>query len=142
MSVKQERMADKIREIMSELLFTEVTDPALKNLTVTKVDLDAELEYADIYVNALGNEARQKEVLRGLERANGFLRRELGARIRLRRTPVLHFHWDLSLGHADRIERRLSTLGGPEPTPSKAGPAPASSTEDPVAPLGDERADE
>lgn len=133
-------MADKIREIMSELLFSEVTDPALKGLTVTRVNLDPELEYADIYVNALGNEARQKEVLRGLDRANGYLRRELGARIRLRRTPVLHFHWDHSLSHVDRIERRLNALEHPEASrPAPAGPdQPA----EPAANSGDTNADD
>jgi ribosome-binding factor A len=112
-TLKQDRMSDRIREILSDLLFNDVTDPALQNLTVTSVSLDAELEYANVYVNALGDESRQKEVMRGLERAKGYLRREVGARIRLRRTPVLVFHWDLSLEHADHIERIFSDLNKP-----------------------------
>jgi len=115
-TLKQERMADRLREILSDLLRLEVTDPALRGVTITSVDLDRELEYAEIYVNALGDEARQKEVMQGLQRANGFLRHELGARIRLRRTPVLRFHWDLTLQHADEIERVLKQLG-PIPPP-------------------------
>lgn len=115
MSVKQERMADRIREILSSLLLIEVTDPALRNVTVTEVTLDAELEYADVYVNALGDETRQKEVLKGLSRANSFLRRELGARIRLRRTPVLHFHWDITLQRAEAIEQALDRIPPPPP---------------------------
>ncbi len=111
MSIKQERMADRIREILSSLLLLEVTDPALQGVTVTEVMLDAELEYADIYVNALGDKSRQKEVLKGLSRANSFLRRELGSRIRLRRVPVLHFHWDISLKHADVIEQAFQRIG-------------------------------
>jgi len=121
MSVKQDRMSDKIREILSEIFLTEVTDPALHQITVTKVELDPELEYADVYVNALGDEKRQRDVMRGLERANGFLRREVGQRIRLRRTPILHFHWDLSLAHVDRIERRLNELNIPH-TPDAPKP--------------------
>ena len=122
MSLKQERMADRIREILSGLLLTEVTDPALHDITITSVELDAELEYADVYVNALGDESRQKEVMRGLERANGFLRHELGSRIRLRRTPVLHFHWDLTLQHADAIDQALKRIG---PIPPADEPDPA-----------------
>ena len=122
MSLKQERMADRIREILSVLLLTEVTDPALHDITITSVELDAELEYADIYVNALGDESRQKEVMRGLERANGFLRHELGSRIRVRRTPVLHFHWDLTLQQADAIEQALKRIG-PIPPPDEPDPA-------------------
>lgn len=118
MSLKQERMADRIREILSGLLLTEVTDPALRGITVTSVELDAELEYADVYVNALGDESRQKDVMRGLARANGFLRHELGSRIRLRRTPVLHFHWDLTLHQADTIEQALKRIG-PIPPPDE-----------------------
>lgn len=110
MSVKQERMADRIREILSSLLLIEVTDPALRGVTVTEVTLDAELEYADVYVNALGDESRRKEVMKGLDRATGFLRREMGARIRLRRTPVLHFHWDITLERAATIEQALDRL--------------------------------
>src|SRR5947207_6716298 len=101
MTLKQERMADRIREILSSLLLMEVTDPALHDVTVTEVVLDPELEYADVYVNALGNEARQNEVMAGLKRATGFLRREVGKRIRIRRTPVLNFHWDTTLSRAE-----------------------------------------
>ena len=121
MSLKQERMADRIREILSSLLLTEVTDPALRGITVTSVELDAELEYADVYVNALGDESRQKDVLRGLARANGFLRHELGSRIHLRRTPFLHFHWDLTLQQADTIEQALKRIG-PIPPPDEPDP--------------------
>jgi ribosome-binding factor A len=113
MTLKQERMADRIREILSGLLLLEVTDPALHDVTVTEVVLDQELEYANVYVNALGNEDRQGEVMAGLKRANGFLRRELGKRIRLRRTPVLNFHWDITLSRGEAIEQALDRLDLP-----------------------------
>ncbi len=116
MSLKQERAADRIREILSSLLLIEVTDPALHDVTVTSVELDAELEYANVYVNALGDESRQKEVLRGLTRANGYLRREVGKRIQLRRAPMLRFHWDTTLQHAETIDRVFRKIG-PIPPP-------------------------
>jgi ribosome-binding factor A len=121
MSVKQERMADRIREILSTLLLLEVTDPALQGVTVTEVTLDPELEYASVYVNALGDESRQAEVMAGLKRASGFLRREVGKRIRIRRTPVLNFHWDITLSRAEEIERALDQLDLPpaEHTPDE-----------------------
>ena len=122
MSVKQERVADRIREIMSSLLLLEVTDPALHNVTVTEVVLDPELEYADVYVNALGDESRQSEVMAGLKRANGFLRLELGKRIRLRRTPVLNFHWDITLSRGEEIERALDRLDVPPAPPDASTP--------------------
>lgn len=129
MSLKQERTADRIREILSTLLLMEVTDPALHDVTITSVELDAELEYANVYVNALGDETRQKEVLRGLTRANGFLRREVGKRIQLRRTPYLRFHWDTTLQAAESIDRVFRKIG-PIPPPDPADSANAASTPD------------
>jgi ribosome-binding factor A len=119
MSIKQERMSERIREILSELLLTEVTDPALQGLTVTEVTLDPELEYAEVYVNALGEEEREKEVLAGFNRANGFLRREVGKRVRLRRTPYLRFHWDKTLSQAERIEQVLDRLPKHDAAPAQ-----------------------
>jgi ribosome-binding factor A len=110
MTIKQERMMDRVRELLSSLLLLEVTDPALKGVTVTDVVMDRELEYAQVYVNALGNEARQAEVMAGLRRAGGFLRRELGKRLRLRRVPNLHFHWDVSLARGEAMEVKLDQI--------------------------------
>lgn len=109
-TLKQERMAARIREILSDLLTFEVSDPALGGVTVTEVKLDRELEYAKVYVNALGEEARESEVMAGLMRASGFLRRELAARVRLRRVPALRWAWDETLSHAAHMEEVLDQL--------------------------------
>ncbi len=113
MSVKQKRMEDRVRDILSELLRLEVRDARLRNVTVTRVMLDRELQMADIYVNAMGDESRRQEVMAGLERARGFLRRELAARVRLRTAPDLQFHWDMNLEHGERINRLLDGLDIP-----------------------------
>ncbi len=118
MTIKQDRVAERIRAILSELLLREVADPRLKNVTVTEVTLDPELMFADIYVNALGDESRQDEVMAGLSRAQGFLRREVGKRMRLRTLPELHFHWDETLERGERMNQLLSSLAiPPEPPP-------------------------
>ncbi|MFC1960537.1 30S ribosome-binding factor RbfA [Chloroflexota bacterium] len=113
MSIKQKRMEDRIRGILSELLQKDVRDPRLRGVTVTRVLLDRELQFADIYVNALGDESRRDDVLTGLNRASGFLRREVASRIRLRTTPELHFHWDYNLEHGERINQVLDGLDIP-----------------------------
>lgn len=113
MSVKQDRMNWRVRTILSELIRREVSDPRLQNITVTEVDLDQELQYARVYVNALGDESRRDQVMAGLERAKGFLRREVGKRVRLRKTPELEFKWDATLAEGDRIERLLAQLDIP-----------------------------
>lgn len=118
MSIKQDRMADRMRQILSELLLREVSDPRLHNVTVTEVKLDPELMFADVYVNALGDESRSQEVLAGLKSAGGFLRREVGKRVRLRNTPELHFHWDVTLERGERMNQVIANLHIPAPDPA------------------------
>jgi ribosome-binding factor A len=113
MTIKQDRVAERVHGILSELLLREVSDPRLQGVTVTEVKLDPELMFADVYVNALGDETRRDEVLIGLKSATGFLRREVGKRVRLRNTPELHFHWDQTLERGERLNRIISSLDIP-----------------------------
>ncbi len=111
--IKQERMSGRIRKILSQLILREVADPRLHGITITDVELDPELLFAKVYVNALGEEERQAEVMLALERAKGYLRREVAHRIRLRKAPELIFRWDESLARGERINAILSTLDIP-----------------------------
>ena len=108
--IRQQRTADQIQRELSDLFLRELSDPRLQGITVTDVTIDRELEHADIYVHALGEESRQPEVIAALERASGFLRRELAGRIRIRSVPQLHFHWDPTLAHAERVDAILDSL--------------------------------
>jgi len=118
MTIKQDRMSEQIRLILSDLMLREVSDPRLQHVTVTEVKLDAELMFADVYVNALGDESRRDEVMEGLDRANGFLRRSVGKRVRIRNTPELHFHWDVTLERGERMNQLLDNLDIP-PAPEE-----------------------
>ena len=113
-TVRQQRTAEQIRTTLSQLLLLEMKDPRLQGVTVTRVTIDRELQYADIYVHALAEDERETEVMDALEKASGFLRRELGNAVRLRHVPHLHFHWDPSLAHADHINQLLDDLEIPE----------------------------
>lgn len=113
MSIKQDRVSGRIRTILSELLLREVSDPRLHGITITEVELDPELQYAQVYVNALGDEDREADVMKGLEHATGFLRREVGKRVRLRKTPELIFHWDITLERSERINKLIASLDIP-----------------------------
>ncbi|MCY3864811.1 MAG: 30S ribosome-binding factor RbfA [Chloroflexi bacterium] len=117
MSVKRERMSERIHQILSQLLLTEIADPRLQDITVTEVTLDLELMVAKVYVSAMGDENRETEVMAGLRRAGGYLRREVGKRVRLRHTPELHFKWDSALAQADRINAIISSLEIPAEAP-------------------------
>ncbi|MCS6908185.1 MAG: 30S ribosome-binding factor RbfA [Anaerolineales bacterium] len=108
--VRLERISERMKEELSELLLRGVADPRLSGVHITDVRVDRELSYADIYVSAIEGQQRAKEILEGLEHAQGFLRRELARSIELRVFPKLRFHWDPTPERADRIERLLASL--------------------------------
>jgi len=105
-----QRIADRIRQELSEMLIREINDPRLQQIFITDVDVDRELAYADVYVSAVEGAARSKDILAGLDSASSFLRRALAARIELRAFPRLRFHWDPTPENADAIERLLARL--------------------------------
>jgi ribosome-binding factor A len=108
--IRQERTAEDIRLIISNLLYRDVSDPRLQDLTITRVLIDRELQHANIYVNALGDESRKDDVMNALDKAGGFFRYELAQRTSLRTVPELHFHWDPTLAYAQEVDEILSSL--------------------------------
>ncbi len=117
--IRQQRTAEQIRTILSELFLRELRDPRVQGLTILEVKIDRELQSADIYVSALGNDNREEEVMAGLKSASGFLRHELGQVLRLRTVPMLHFHWDPSLSQAEHIHQLLDGLSKTETRPEE-----------------------
>lgn len=107
-----QKIADRIREDLSDLLIRKVNDPRLERVFVTDARVDRELAYADIYVSAIEGHDRSKEVIAGLESASGFLRRELSRSVELRVFPRLRFHWDPTPENADHIEKILAEIRG------------------------------
>jgi ribosome-binding factor A len=108
--IRLQRIADRIRLELSELLIREINDPRLKQIYVTDVKIDKELVYADVYISAVEGVSRSAEVLAGLESASGFMRRALASRVELRAFPRLRFHWDMTPENADHIEKVLAEL--------------------------------
>ena len=108
--IRLQRIADRIRQELSEMLIHEVSDPRLKQIYVTDIKVDRELAYADVYVSAIEGVSRAADVLAGLESASGFLRRNLASRVELRAFPRLRFHWDVTPENADHIEKVLAKL--------------------------------
>ena len=105
-----QRIADRIRQELSEMLIREISDPRLKQIYITDVKVDKDLAYADIFVSAVEGVSRSKDVLAGLESASGFVRRTLASRVDLRAFPRLRFHWDMTPENADHIEKILAEL--------------------------------
>lgn len=108
--VRVQRIADRIREELSEILIKESVDPRLEGVSVTDVKVDRELEFANIYVSAVEGSQRAQEILEGLSHAQGFLRSELARRINLRSFPRLRFHWDPTFEKAEHMERLFASL--------------------------------
>jgi ribosome-binding factor A len=108
------KVGDAIRgELMNMLLAGEVHDPGLSNTVISSVVLTADLRLAKVYVRLLSLEADAKQksaVLRALERAKGFLRRELGQRLGLRFAPDLRFYWDESIDRGAEMEALLREI--------------------------------
>ena len=113
---RAQRIADRIREELSEIILQEVSDPRLAGISITDVSVDRELAFADIYYSSIEGSIRSKEILEGLQHAQGFLRYTLSQRIEMRVFPRLRFHWDPTFERADHIEKLMATLHNTEST--------------------------
>jgi ribosome-binding factor A len=107
---RPDRVADQIRGELASLLAREVHDPGIGFVTLTRVRVSPDLQQAHVYYTALGDEKSRRNTERALGRAAGFLRRQIGGRLRLKRTPELTFHYDESIAGQDRIEQLLGEL--------------------------------
>lgn len=120
--MRAQRIADRIRQELSEMLIFNLSDPRLTGISVTDVRVDRELAYANIYVSAIEGSSRSEEILAGLEHAQGFIRRELAHRIDLRSFPNLRFYWDPTFERAEHIEKLLASLRDDEDHPEGSQP--------------------
>ena len=110
-SHRPDRVGDQIRQELSELLSRgAVHDPGIGFITLTRVKVSPDLQVARVYYTSLGDETARRETAKALERATGFFRRRVGDRLQLRRVPELHFQFDESVGHQDRVEQILREL--------------------------------
>ena len=105
-----QKIEERIFEELSTILLMDVSDPRLATVSITKVKVDRELAFANIYVSSLEGSESSHEILDGLRHAGGFLRHELAQRIDIRHTPRLRFYWDPSPEHADRIDQLIASL--------------------------------
>jgi ribosome-binding factor A len=111
MSFRPDRVGDQIRQELSDLLARGgVHDPGIGFITLTRVQVSADLQVARVFYTSLGDEKAKKETARALQRATPFMRRHIGGSLRLRRVPELEFRFDDSIAHQDRIEQILRDL--------------------------------
>jgi ribosome-binding factor A len=114
-SFRQRRVADQIRVILSDLLLREMSDPRLRHVSITRVELTRDLRIAHVYFGRFsGGEQERKQSAKALGWATTHLRHALGSRLKIRYTPELHFHEDRSVDHAIHIDQVLEELAGPD----------------------------
>jgi ribosome-binding factor A len=108
---RPDRVGDQIRQEVSAILSRgEVHDPGIGFITLTRVQVTADLQLARVFYTSLGDANARKETARALARATGFFRRQIGARLQLRRVPELEFRFDESIAHQNRIEEILRDI--------------------------------
>jgi ribosome-binding factor A len=117
MNRRTERVSGVLHEEISRLLLGGLHDPRLGQMvTVTKVEISSDLRVATVFVTVLGNADNSREAIEGLHSADGFLRRELGQRLQLKRTPELRFVLDASIEGGDRVLALLDSIKDQETT--------------------------
>ncbi len=107
-----EKLQELIKQEMSKMLLTDLKDPRIGFVTVTDVEMTGDLREAKIYVSVMGGAEQVKSSLEGLNSALGFVRREIGQRVRLRFTPEISFALDTSLDYGDHIQKLLLQVEG------------------------------
>lgn len=101
------RVADQIQRELSGLLRSELKDPRVRLITITGVEVSPDLAYARVFFTTLGDAQSLGRTEEGLRRAAGFLRAQLGGRLKLRVTPELHFRYDASVEQGVRLSQLI-----------------------------------
>ena len=103
-------MAEAIREVVSWAILTELNDPRINDVTVTYVEVAADLRGATIHVSIMGDEAKQRLALHGLTSSAGFLQKKIAKRIDSRYTPRLKFELDMGVKKSIEIHKILDDV--------------------------------
>jgi len=107
---RSQRVVEQIRRELAELIRLEVKDPRVGFITLTDVEITPDYAHAKVFFTSMTGEADVPEIQQGLRRASGFLRRELGRRIRIHTIPELHFHYDRSVEEGSRLSRLIDDV--------------------------------
>ncbi len=125
LSHRTERIAEQLREEVSQILATEVADPGVGLVTVTRVKVTPDLSLARIYWTIIGDAAERNRTTKALQRATAFVRHVLATRVTLRRVPEVAFQYDEGLAAHQRVEELLHEIHEVEAARAPAAPADA-----------------
>ncbi len=110
MSLRATRVGEQMKKELGEIIGRKIKDPRVGFVTVTDVEVTGDLQQAKVFISVLGDDEKRQDTLKGLAKATGFIRSEIGQRIRLRKTPEITFEFDASVDYGNRIETLLSEL--------------------------------
>lgn len=125
------RVAEAIREVASETILFELNDPRIKDVTVTRAEVSADLQHAKVYVSIMGSEKEQQICMSALSHASGYLQKKVGARLQVRYTPHVQFVLDKGVKHSIEIARLIKEAlekGAPTPNTAESPDSPADGT--------------
>ncbi|MDZ7316971.1 MAG: 30S ribosome-binding factor RbfA [candidate division KSB1 bacterium] len=107
---RADRVASVIHEKIGEMMIRELKDPALHQVTITKVKVSDDVRHAKIYYSVYGDQQKKQNAAKAFDRAKGYIRSEIGAVLTLRFVPTITFCYDDSIEYADHIERLIKKL--------------------------------
>jgi ribosome-binding factor A len=110
MSHRANRVGEQMKKELGDIISRKIKDPRIGFVTITDVEVTGDLQQAKVYISVLGDDEQKENTLKGLAKAKGFIRTEIGHRIRLRKTPEIIFEWDESIDYGNRIETLLHQL--------------------------------
>ncbi|WNR46688.1 30S ribosome-binding factor RbfA [Paenibacillus roseipurpureus] len=108
--VRVGRVGEQIKKELSQIIQSELKDPRIGFMTVTGVEVTNDLSLARVYLSVMGTEEEKAATLKALSVASGYIRSELGKRIRLRKIPELQFKFDASIDYGSHIDQLLYKL--------------------------------
>src|SRR5699024_1127172 len=109
-NTRASRVAEQMKKEIGDLINRKLKDPRVGFVTVTDVELTNDLQHATVYVSVLGDEDEKESSIKGLNKAAGFIRSEIGKRIRLRKVPEIVFEFDEAHEYGNHIEEILKDL--------------------------------
>lgn len=104
------RMQEEIKKTIGKIIQQDIKDPEVGFVTVIDVNLSGDLRHAKVFVSIYDNKEQKEKTLQALDRATGFIRSELGKKMRFRHVPELVFKFDDSIEHGDNINKILRDL--------------------------------
>ena len=110
MGIRSEKVKVQLKRELSRILREDLKDPRIGFVTVTRIDLTGDLRYAKVYFSVLGDDINQESNVEGIQSAQGFIRKMIGERLKLKYVPELSFRLDKSIEYSMKLEKTFDRI--------------------------------